>query len=173
MSSEPPFTLADPERAREEAQQLFEAVSQSLAAVLPRDADVRHVGATALPGCLTKGDLDIVVRVSAKDFTDADSVLASRFARNSGSIRTESFSAFEDALSRPHLGIQLVAIDGPFDFFHQFTEALRGSPQLLEEYNALKRSYEGADMALYRTGKDAFVERVLADSEGRTADIRQ
>jgi hypothetical protein len=39
MSSEPPFTLADPERAREEAQQLFEAVSQSLAPVLPRDAD--------------------------------------------------------------------------------------------------------------------------------------
>ena len=162
MSNEPPFTLADTESAREAAQRLFVAVSQSLAAILPRTADIRHVGATAVHGCLTKGDLDIVVRIPAQDFSDADAALASRYARNGGSIRTETFSAFEDASSEPHLGIQLAVIDGPFDFFHQFTEELRRSPPLVEEYNALKRSYDGADMALYRAAKDAFVEKVLA-----------
>ena len=167
MSSEPPFSLADTERAREEAQQLFEAVSRSLEAILPQAAEVRHIGATAVHGCLTKGDLDIVVRVPAKDFPDADAALASYYKRNDGSIRTETISAFEDAASHPHLGIQLVVIDGPFDFFHRFAVVLQSSPRLIEEYNALKRSHQGADMALYRAAKDAFVERVLAASSGR------
>lgn len=162
MSSEPPFTLVDTERAREAAQRLFMATSRSLAAILPRPTDIRHVGATAVHGCLTKGDLDIVVRVPAQDFSNADAALASRYARNEGSIRTETFSAFEEASSQHHLGIQLTVIDGPFDFFHQFAEELQRSSQLVEEYNALKRSYDGADMAAYRAAKDAFVERVLS-----------
>lgn len=167
MSSEPPFTLVDPVRARDEAQRLFEAVSKSLETILPPNADVRHIGSTAVPGCLTKGDLDIVVRVPQKHFADTDVALASRFTRNVASIRTETFSAFEDVSSYPHLGIQLAAIDGPFDDFHRFVEALHKSPRLVEEYNALKLSYNGADMALYRSAKDAFIERVLADSAFR------
>ena len=163
MSSEPPFTLVDTEGARVAAERVFARVSQTLAALLPSSADIRHIGATAVPGCLTKGDLDIVVRVSAKDFLAADAVLASRFARNSGSIRTETFSAFEDPSSQPHLGIQLAVIDGPFDDFHRFTEMLRKSPRLVEEYNALKRAHDGKVMAEYRVAKAAFVERVLAD----------
>ena len=161
MDTEAPFILVDADRARQEAQRLFRAVSKSLAQLLPPTADVRHIGATAVPGCLTKGDLDIVVRVPVDQFSDADAVLASRFARNKGSVRSETFAAFEDASSQPHLGIQLVAINGPFDFFHLFVEALQQSPRLVEEYNALKRRHDGADMALYRAAKDAFVEAVL------------
>jgi GrpB-like predicted nucleotidyltransferase (UPF0157 family) len=157
------FRLVDPESARVAAQRLFEAVSRSLTDILPPTADIRHVGATAIPGCLTKGDLDIVVRVTAGDFEAADTALASGYARNHGSVRSPVFSAFEDASSRPHLGIQLTAIDSPFDFFHLFAEGLRQSPQLLDKYNALKRSHDGCDMSVYRVAKDAFVEKVLAD----------
>ena len=109
-------------------------------------------------------DLDIVVRVPAEDFAAADASLAARFQRNEGSIRTETFSAFEDASCRPHLGIQLVVIDGPLDFFHLFVDALMGSPRLVHAYNALKKRHEGRDMAEYREAKDRFVEQVLADA---------
>jgi GrpB-like predicted nucleotidyltransferase (UPF0157 family) len=163
MDDEAPFILVDTNRAREEAEQLFGTVSKLLASVLPPTADVRHVGATAVPGCLTKGDLDIVVRVPVDQFSDADAVLASHFARNEGSVRSGTFAAFEDAASNPHLGIQLVAINGPLDFFHLFVEALQRSPRLVEEYNALKRQHDGANMVQYRLAKDAFVEAVLAD----------
>jgi GrpB-like predicted nucleotidyltransferase (UPF0157 family) len=163
MDTEPPLILIDADTARQQAQQLFEAVSQLITGVLPATADVRHVGATAVPGCLTKGDLDIVVRIPAHQFSVADLVLASNFARNDGSARTEAFSAFEDASCEPHLGIQLVAIDGPFDFFHLFVEALQRSPRLVEEYNALKNQHDRANMALYRRAKDVFVQAVLAD----------
>ena len=163
MSHEPEFRLVDPEPARVAAQWLFEAVSRSLTDILPPTADIRHVGATAVPGCFTKGDLDIVVRVTATDFEATDTALALRYARNDGSVRSTAFSAFEDASNRPHLGIQLTAIDSPFDFFHLFVEALRQSPQLVDKYNALKRSHDGCDMSVYRAAKGAFVEKVLAD----------
>jgi GrpB-like predicted nucleotidyltransferase (UPF0157 family) len=68
MDSTALFILVDANRAREQAQRLFEAVSKSLIEVLPPAADVRHFGATAVPGCLTKGDLDIVVRVPIDQF---------------------------------------------------------------------------------------------------------
>jgi GrpB-like predicted nucleotidyltransferase (UPF0157 family) len=162
-SKEPPFALVDAERACKAAQRLFATVRELLAARLPPTAEVRHIGATAIPGCLTKGDLDIVVRIPAEDFAEADAALASLFTRNEGSIRTGTFSAFEDATNDPHLGVQLAAIDGPFDTFHLFVEALRRSPQLVEDYNALKRRHDGLDMDVYRAAKDAFVEQVLAD----------
>lgn len=167
MNEEPPFVLVDAEHARENAQRLFETVSASLAGMLPSTADIRHIGATAVPGCLTKGDLDIVVRIPAEDFEAADALLASRFARNDGSQRTPTFSAFEDTDCHPHLGIQLATTDGPSDVFHLFVEALRASPALIEEYNALKRCHDGGDMAVYRAAKDVFVERVLAEFRSR------
>lgn len=163
MSCEPPFIIVDTERAFEEAQRQFEAFVRSLSGVLPPNTDVRHIGATAVPGCLTKGDLDVVIRVPIDHFSDVDAALASRFSRNEGSIRTETFSAFEDASSQPQLGVQLTAIAGPFDVFHLFIEALRQSPRLVEEYNALKVQHNGSDMVAYRTAKDAFVKKVLAD----------
>jgi GrpB-like predicted nucleotidyltransferase (UPF0157 family) len=165
MSDEPAFRLVETERARERAEHLFDLVSSSLRSVLPPAADIRHVGATSVAGCLTKGDLDVVIRVPAADFQQADMLLAARFARNEGSIRTVSFSAFEDASTDPHLGIQLAVIDGPYDFFHQFAEALRRSPDLVDEYNALKRAHENGEMAVYRAAKDAFVARVLAGAD--------
>ena len=164
MSHEPPFQLVDPEPAREKAQRHFEHVRNSLVTHLPPGADIRHIGATAVPGCLTKGDLDIVIRVDAGSFRQADALLAARFARNNGSIRTRGFSAFADPSTDPHLGIQLAVIGGPHDFFHLFVDALLRSPALVTEYNALKQHYEGKNMNTYRAAKDAFVEQVLADA---------
>lgn len=166
MNDETRFQLVDAVAAREKAQRLFERLLDLLAPLLPPDAEMRHIGATAVPGCLTKGDLDIVVRVPAEAFRQVDALLAARFARNEGSIQTDGFSAFEDAATEPHLGIQLTVIGGRHDFFHLFVEALRQSPELVGAYNALKRRYDGSEMAVYRTAKDAFVACVLAGARG-------
>ena len=104
----------------------------------------------------------MVVRVLAEDFVHAEGVIASAYSRNEGSVGTPAFATFEDSSSYPPLGIQLVVLGGPLDFFHLFVEALKQSPQLLEEYNALKRRHEGAEMGRYRRAKDRFVEKVLA-----------
>lgn len=165
-TDEPPFNLVDTQDAWQKAARLFDEARLQIADALPQ-ADIRHVGATAVPGCLTKGDLDLVVRVPCDDFEQADRSLSRLYSRNDGSIRTSAFSAFEDASTDPHLGVQLVAVDGSHDFFHQFAEALRESPDLLQAYNDLKREYVGRDMSQYRRAKDAFVERTLANRQGR------
>jgi GrpB-like predicted nucleotidyltransferase (UPF0157 family) len=47
--------------------QRFEQLKAELAVLIP-DADIQHVGSTAIPGSLTKGDLDIQIRVVAATY---------------------------------------------------------------------------------------------------------
>lgn len=163
LPPEPVFSLhRDAAEARAHADRLFGHVSSELRALLPPSADIRHIGATAIPGCVTKGDLDIVVRVASVDFLTADGALAGRFSRNIGSKRTANFASFEDAATSPHLGIQLTVVDGEDDYFHLFAEALMRDPELVARYNALKRQFDGQPMDVYRAAKSAFVTRVLS-----------
>jgi GrpB-like predicted nucleotidyltransferase (UPF0157 family) len=162
---EPDFALhPNTDQAREDAERLFERVAAELKALLPPSADIHHIGATAVAGCRTKGDLDILVRVPAAVFGGADEVLAGRFARNVGSDRTETFSAFEDASTSPHLGIQLIVAGSEGDDFHIFVDALRRDPQLVARYNALKCQFDGQPMDVYRAAKSAFIRDALYPS---------
>lgn len=161
------FILADDaDAARQAAASLFERVRARLAVILPAAAEVLHIGATAIPGCLTKGDLDIVVRVDPADFAAAEAGLAAAFDRNTGSIRTDAFAAFEDAGCRPPLGIQLTTKTSALDVFHRFAEALRADPALVARYNALKQAHNNRPMTRYRAEKDAFVSAVLRSIAG-------
>lgn len=155
------FRLApDHHRARADAEQLYRSVSQRLIRVLPTGSEIMHVGATAIADCLTKGDLDVMVRVDAEEFSEAELALASLFARGL-SDRTEDFASFEDKNAVPPLGIQLVAKGGTSDVFEKFRDRLNASPALLREYNALKREHDGTAMESYRSAKDRFIVRTL------------
>lgn len=168
MADEEIFLLVpDPVAAAALAERAFEALKMALVPILPASVSVRHIGATAIPGCLTKGDLDIVVRVDAADFAQAEAALAARFQRNTGSIRTDAFAAFEDAARTPPLGIQLAVKGDPLDDFHDFADALNDDPVLVERYNALKRVFNGRPMTDYRAAKDAFIAEVLAARRDR------
>ncbi|WP_264073582.1 GrpB family protein [Rhodopseudomonas palustris] len=163
---------ADHDHARDAVERLFASVKQQLIAVLPNTSEILHIGATSVPGCLTKGDLDIVVRVERKDFHATEAALAARYARNSGSVRTNEFAAFEDDACTPHLGIQLTVKGGEFDVFHQFAAALRADPALVERYNELKRAHDGQPMDRYRAAKDAFVTDALRGRSAKRGDDR-
>jgi GrpB-like predicted nucleotidyltransferase (UPF0157 family) len=149
------------EAVRERAEAAYERHRTALKPILPR-AGIEHIGSTAVEGAITKGDLDILVRVSADDFPAAEHVLAARFARNEGSFRSDSFASFCDDAADPPLGIQLVVRGSELDDFSQFRDALRANPQLLADFNALKRECEGMDMDAYRERKAAFIEHTRA-----------
>lgn len=150
----------DEHRARADAEQLYRSVSQRLIRLLPTGSEIMHVGATAIPGCLTRGNLDIMVRVDSDEFAEADRALASLFTRSTAPSE-DAFAAFEDAGSTPHLRIQLVARGGEFDVFEKFRDRLNASPALLREYNALKRAHDGTSMANYQSARDRFIMRTL------------
>ncbi|GJD80074.1 GrpB family protein [Methylobacterium gregans] len=154
--------LADPALAARAAWRLFACVRAELGACLPAEAAIEHVGATAEPGCLGKGDLDIAVQVPSDLFAACRAILAQRYADNPGSVRTADFAAFCDAAAEPPLGIQLVAIGSEFDLFVRFRDRLRAEPDLVERYNALKRAHAGRSMAAYRAAKADFIVAVLS-----------
>lgn len=128
MTVETFYVQTDCAAARAAADKLYEQIAPQLHECLPPSADIRHIGATAVPGCMTKGDLDIVVRVPAADFPAAEVALAACYPANTGNLRTAAFASFEDGSSSPPLGIQLTAIDGLNDMFHHFTAALAADP---------------------------------------------
>lgn len=149
------------------AERLFPSLRHRLAAVLPTDAVIEHVGATAVRGCLTKGDLDICVQVSQETFAAADRALGALYERNVRSARTAAFSAFKQDDVRPPVGIQLVVRGAPLDVFVRFRDRLRADPALVDRYNDLKRAYDGTAMCDYRAAKSAFIEQVLGAPGGQ------
>lgn len=149
---------------RDAAHGAYEEHRHALAALLPR-ARIEHVGSTAVPGSITKGDLDVCVIVEPADFADADAQLSGRYRRNPGSIRTADFAAFTAEDGAIDVGIQLVAAGSEWDTFVRWRDLLRSDPELLRAYDTLKRRYEGTPMDAYRTAKSAFIDGVVSDRE--------
>jgi GrpB-like predicted nucleotidyltransferase (UPF0157 family) len=146
----------------EEANRLFERTKISISRLLPA-AEVHHIGSTAIPGSLTKGDLEIAIRIRAADFAAADNVLSKEFERNVGSDRTESFSAFLDITTSPELGIQLVVIGSELDNFVEWRRRLEDDVNVRTEYDSLKSRFEGEDMEKYRLAKSRFIAKHLGN----------
>jgi GrpB-like predicted nucleotidyltransferase (UPF0157 family) len=141
----------------------FERHARQLRAMLPV-ARVEHVGSTAVPDLLTKGDLDLCVIVPAPDVAAAAKRLASAYADNVGSDRNEhlaSFVAPREAPDDVDVGVQLVAEGSPEDMFVRWRDLLRADEGLRRDYAALKRRHDGGDMNVYRSAKAAFIEAAL------------
>lgn len=130
-------------------------------------ADIQHVGSTAIPYSLTKGDLDIQVRVSELQFSKAVAALSTAYKSNDGSVKTNEFRAFKDDAHTPPLGIQLTVIGSEFDFFWKFREVLLQNERYKIEYDHLKREFEGKDMESYREAKNVFFNKIMQTLEFR------
>lgn len=127
------------------------------------------MGATSVPECLTKGDLDVNVRLPLAEFAVAERALAERFDRNVGTIRTADFASFKDDGRDPPQGIQLTVLGSDYDFFLDFQRALCADPQAVAAYNALKRRHDGGDMDAYRQVKSMFIRNLIDWREGGSA----
>lgn len=132
------------------------------------DVEVRHVGATSVPRALTKGDVDLLVRVEQQDFAMAVEALGSVYAVHQTQNWTSSLASFTDRESfEPPIGVQLVVAGSAGDaLFEPFRDALISDPALLAEYNALKLRLDGEDYERYTSEKGKFVERVLREING-------
>ena len=158
----PPQELQSYDAMAPLADRAFANLAATLNARLPGSVTVEHIGATAVPGSLTKGDLDICVLVDAGDFPAVDAILAAMYARNTGSIHTGFFAAFSKEDAHPPLGIQLVERGSDLDVFVAFRDALRADAALVDAYNALKKQHILGDADAYRAAKSTFIASVLA-----------
>ena len=152
-----------PAEYQSQAQAQFDALAEELALVFPA-ARLEHVGASAIPGAISKGDLDLALLVEPGAHGAAVARLQALGWRIKGdTLRTEALCM----LIRPEAGamdiaIQVVALGSEFEFFLRFRDALRADTGLVEQYNQIKRDFADAGEGAYRAAKSRFIEQVLA-----------
>ncbi len=149
------------------AQESFENLTSELSPLLPA-AQFEHVGSTATPGCLTKGDLDVQARVRPADFQQGREVLAARYEANPGGFSSAHSASFKDDHARPPLGIHITVVGCGDDFQWKNRELLLAHANLRSEYDALKRAFEGKSMDAYRDAKHTFFQRLSEMPEYRS-----
>ncbi len=137
------------------------AIAARLAALLPK-AEFHHVGATAICGALTKGDVDVLLRVEQADFTSAVSVLRRHFAIKQPENWTESFASFGDDDAYPFpLGVQLMVRDSESDFMLFLHEYFSSNAVRLAEYNRIKTESAPLGPDAYWRAKDRYLSAIL------------
>jgi GrpB-like predicted nucleotidyltransferase (UPF0157 family) len=150
---------------REQAAAAFRRHETAIRELLPAAA-IEHIGATAVPGSLTKGDVDLLVAVPRDDFDEAKRRLGERYAPHYPEEWDPTRASFTEM---PHVelpvGVQLVvAGEAEERVFIAWRERLRAEPELLERYNELKARRTADDYDGYTEAKAAFIEATLGES---------
>ncbi|WP_080875828.1 GrpB family protein [Oceanobacillus timonensis] len=154
-------TFAPEEKYRDKAEKVFQKHRNLIKNCLP-EVEVYHVGSTAIKGSLTKGDVDLQVRVSQGNFNKTKEILMKLYDINEESDQTSFFCAFEKKDEILPLGVQLTVIGSSVDNFRKLTQFFIENPTFIESYNQLKRKFEGKDMKLYRDEKAIFIAKLLS-----------
>lgn len=150
----------NPEEYQTFNEKLFLRYKSKIEEVLP-DVRVEHIGASAIPTAISKGDLDIFVGVEAFELERVVQLLVTLgFQEKVDTLRTPELCMLESS-STEDVAIQVVASGSEFEFFLIFRDKLRSNMSLVQQYNELKLSCEGLSQDAYRLKKSAFIEQVL------------
>ena len=127
-------------------------------------AEIHHIGSTAIPGSVTKGDLDVNIRVERKDLDYAIEQLKHLYKISQPDNWTSDFASFKDEESLEiDFGVQLTVKGSKVDDFVKLKDVLVSNPRLVKEYNKMKIKYEDKDMVEYRKEKANFFQRLRED----------
>jgi GrpB-like predicted nucleotidyltransferase (UPF0157 family) len=146
------------------AHRSFARIAAEVSSIVPA-AEVEHVGATAVAGCLTKGDLDVLVRVTRDGFPSAMRTLDATLQRSVRNDPTGEYVEYDFDRAGCCGSIQLVVAGSWHDRrFRGLKSVLVSDDAALFRYNELKRYHEGLSMTDYRIAKAAFIDALLVGS---------
>jgi len=165
----PPISLKEATDPAPLVEPILAETFARIADLLP-DAEVHHIGATAIPGSITKGDIDVLVLVSRSAMSPAIQALGQHYAVKQRENWTADFASFGDdtGYALP-LGVQVVVRGSENDFLVYLRDYLAEHCSALEEYNRLKTENADAGAAQYWEAKDAFFARILRLRSPETA----
>jgi GrpB-like predicted nucleotidyltransferase (UPF0157 family) len=150
--------LAPEQESRGQVARLFAREQRRLTKLLG-EARIEHVGATAVPGSLTKGDLDICAVVSPERFESAVAALRSNYETHQLENWNSAYASFTaPADVDVAIGVQLVAAGSEDErSFVGWRDRLIAEPSLLRRYNELKLDHESNRPEDYREAKAGFI----------------
>ena len=165
MSASEPIVLADPSP---DAKQRFEEERLRIAIALGRlPAAIEHIGSTAIPGIKAKPIIDILIGLRSLPLEAVRATLVALGYEHVEGAGGPDRLFFRRGDPRAY-HVHVVLHDGPTWRRHIiFRDWLNLRPDVAREYEALKVDLAARfanDREAYANGKDAFVERVLADA---------
>jgi uncharacterized protein len=114
-------------------------------------------GGSSIEGLITKGDIDLHLRVAPDEFASAIAALPHLFAPARPEIWTPSFATFERA-SNPPVGVAVTVVDTEHDRrFVASWRRMQSDHRARERYNELKLA--GGDV---ETAKSLFFDALVA-----------
>lgn len=120
------------------------------------------VGGSSVPGALTRGDVDLHLRVRPADFPAAVEALRRSHAVVHPEIWGPTLATFSAVGSALPTGIAVTPVGSEHDLrFTRTWALLRADPALVAEYNAAKLADDGPRGERYEERKSAFFDRVL------------
>lgn len=154
------MVFLEPEKYQQRCAQLFNSYHKAICALLPF-AKIEHIGSSAIPNAISKGDLDVYIEVIPEQFEFAIEQLKTlNFIEKQNTLRTHELCMLE-SLNNDDVAFQIVVTDSVFTFFLTFKNKLISSPTLVNENNQLKLQCSHLDPDQYRTIKSDFINRVL------------
>jgi GrpB-like predicted nucleotidyltransferase (UPF0157 family) len=149
------------EELRPQVDSILPAILGRLSALLP-DAEFHHIGATAIPGSVTKGDIDFQILVPASRFESAKEVLVKHFEIKQSKNWNSSFASFgDDSTYKLPVGLQLAAQGSESDFLVYLRDYLIEHPEELKVYNSIKQANARLGADQYWREKDKFFATIL------------
>jgi GrpB-like predicted nucleotidyltransferase (UPF0157 family) len=129
------------------------------------DGDLVLVGGSSVPGALTKGDVDLHLRVPPSDFETVVSACTSLHTVVHPDIWQPTLATFAVAAPLP-TGLAVTPVGSEHDLrFTRTWRLLAGDPQLVRAYNEAKLAGEVAGPA-YEQRKSDFFDELLTRRPG-------
>ena len=142
-------------------EEIYSELKVKILQILP-NSRIEHVGSSAIPGAISKGDLDIFVGVNQSDFLDAIELITSiGFHEKLDTLRTESLCMMTTLVYNEDVAVQIVAKGTEHESFLKFRDILCSNPELVTKYNQLKLDCKEMPHDTYRDVKSEFIESVL------------
>lgn len=142
-------------------------VRREVRALVPEGA-LRLTGASSIPGTVTRGDIDLHLRVPAATMPRAVELLGRSWQSVHRTMWTDGLATFERTMAGRPVGVAVTVAGGEHDRrFEAAWRRLRRDPDLLARYESMKRVHDGADERDYLEAKGRFfsdLERRLEES---------
>ncbi len=143
------------EEVSKRAKALFKRERKKLRNSLPW-SHIEHVGSTAIPGALTKKDLDIQIRVNAADFKKTIIILKIFYEEHHPKLWNDNFAIFKKDDDDFPIDLMVTVLQSSYDDFYKIRDYLIKNPRKLAEYNELKVKNIGKDYQEYVKAKQNF-----------------
>lgn len=124
------MVFLEPEQYQQRCAQLFNSYQKDISTLLPF-AKIEHIGSSAIPNAISKGDLDIYIEVKPDQFKFAIERLKTlTFIEKQNTLRTHELCMLE-SLNNDDVAFQIVVTNSVFTFFLTFKNKLISSPKLV------------------------------------------